>query len=314
MEKAEYLDPKRTLLVYKNFKYNVHKRNENGTIRWRCESCKSVSLTVDSEDRIIRKPEEIHRKPKECKKMCQVELECMMQYEILKYEFGTDTKFSFANRYSELLSETQAKYDPKLVSEFFPSEAKARSACSEIREKNNIKEAKVTKELEITDKQKFIQINQVKELILDKIYALNVKNSHWILLTNINHTFNTESVDMFNWGATGQQEWYVYDSMKNETNCQAASQVFRLMYPEKSWEKVNLVHVESQTGKNDCGLFVIAYAQMLTYSKDPAFFKINQASMREKYNFFSKYGYLEEFESLELNKKEKKRKSVIVRW
>ncbi|CAF1107203.1 unnamed protein product [Brachionus calyciflorus] len=119
---------------------------------------------------------------------------------------------------------------------------------------------------------------------------------------------------MFNWGATGQQEWCVYDSMNNETNCQAASQVFRLMYPDKSWQKVNLVHVESQTGTNDCGLFVIAYAQMLTYSKDPAFFKINQASMREKYNFFSKYGYLEEFESLELNNEEKKIKSVIVRW
>ncbi|RNA00159.1 hypothetical protein BpHYR1_008590 [Brachionus plicatilis] len=61
------------------------------------------------------------------------------------------------------------------------------------------------------------------------------------------------------------------------------------MYPEKKGEKDNLVHVQPQVGSNDCGLFAIAFAQLISNSKNPAFFKFNQATMREKFNFFVNY-------------------------
>ena len=73
--------------------------------------------------------------------------------------------------------------------------------------------------------------------------------------------------------------------MNDENNCQAANQVLRLMYPEKLWEKVNLVQVEHQKDVNYCGLFVIAYAQFLASSKEPAYYKFDQFLMREKFNY-----------------------------
>ncbi|RNA32963.1 hypothetical protein BpHYR1_002464 [Brachionus plicatilis] len=92
---------------------------------------------------------------------------------------------------------------------------------------------------------------------VDKKFILNVKNSHWILLTNINPTKSSANNQWFDleWGYTNDQEWFVYDCMNDPSNCQVASEIFRLMYPQKIWEKVNLVAVEEQVGINDCGLF-----------------------------------------------------------
>ncbi|RNA36360.1 hypothetical protein BpHYR1_053384 [Brachionus plicatilis] len=43
----EFLNTQKTLGLFNDFKYNIHKKNENGTIRWRCESCKSMSVTTN---------------------------------------------------------------------------------------------------------------------------------------------------------------------------------------------------------------------------------------------------------------------------
>ena len=74
--------------------------------------------------------------------------------------------------------------------------------------------------------------------------------------------------------------------MNNPHNCQAASRILRLFYPEKISCKVHLVNVEPQNGPNDCGLFAIAYAQMLSYGIDPFKYKFDQSKMRLTYNFF----------------------------
>ncbi|RNA13453.1 hypothetical protein BpHYR1_049529 [Brachionus plicatilis] len=50
----EFLNPEKTLGLFDNFKYNIHKKNDNGTIRWRCESCKSMSVTTDLDGVLTR--------------------------------------------------------------------------------------------------------------------------------------------------------------------------------------------------------------------------------------------------------------------
>ncbi|RNA34095.1 hypothetical protein BpHYR1_009859 [Brachionus plicatilis] len=58
------------------------------------------------------------------------------------------------------------------------------------------------------------------------------------------------------------------------------------MYPESNYQKVSLVNVEPQVGPNDCGLFFFAFDQMLAYGRDPFEYKLNQARMRQTFNFF----------------------------
>ena len=111
---------------------------------------------------------------------------------------------------------------------------------------------------------------------------------------------------------TEEENWFVYDSMNNETNCQATSQIFRLLYPQKQSVKVNLVNVEQQIGSNDCGLFIIAYAQFLATSREPAYYKFNQSTMREKFNYFAKYNYLEDFDAVQVENKVRNVKSIDV--
>ncbi|RNA16054.1 Ragulator complex LAMTOR3 [Brachionus plicatilis] len=163
----EFLNPEKTLGLFNNFKYNILKKNENGTIRWRCESCKSMSVTTDLDGVLTRTVDanNSHKNGK-CKRLCQISIECNRQYETLKFESGNVNSFSFSHRYRELLQPLQAKFDPKIVSEFFPSESRARAACDKIRAKNKIKEPKSTSELQITDDIKFQTINQEKELFL----------------------------------------------------------------------------------------------------------------------------------------------------
>ena len=78
-----------------------------------------------------------------------------------------------------------------------------------------------------------------------------------------------------------------------------------MIYPEKSSTIVNLVNVEPQIGPNDCGLFAIAYAKILSYGKDPYNYKLHQSTMWKTYNFFVNYGSLPDFEFTEISNKKK---------
>ncbi|CAF1025548.1 unnamed protein product [Brachionus calyciflorus] len=83
------------------------------------------------------------------------------------------------------------------------------------------------------------------------------------------------------WGRSIDQECFVYDSLNDPSNVQVASDIFRLMFSEKNWENVNLVTVEQQVGVNDCGLFCIGYAQMLSITFN---YRFDQKEMRQNYN------------------------------
>ncbi|RNA38240.1 hypothetical protein BpHYR1_049363 [Brachionus plicatilis] len=123
---------------------------------------------------------------------------------------------------------------------------------------------------------------------IDKIFVANVTNMHWILLTNIN-PLDAEYKQRL------EQEWFMYDSLNNINNCMATSQILKLFYPERNFHKINMVQVEQQEGSNDCGLFAIAYAQLLANGKDPYNYKFDQRLMRVAYNSFIKYGFLYDF-------------------
>ncbi|RNA38464.1 hypothetical protein BpHYR1_047572 [Brachionus plicatilis] len=104
---------------------------------------------------------------------------------------------------------------------------------------------------------------------IDKIFVANVNNMHWILITNIN-PLDAEYKQRL------EQEWFVYDSLNNINNCMATSHIVKLFYPEQNFHKIIMVQVEQQEGTNDCGLFAIAYAQLLANGKDPYNNKFDQ--------------------------------------
>ncbi|CAF0941473.1 unnamed protein product [Brachionus calyciflorus] len=60
----------------------------------------------------------------------------------------------------------QAKYDPSLVAEAFPSEETARVTCSTNKSKSSKKDLKKSLRLEISDELKHIQINNQQQLFL----------------------------------------------------------------------------------------------------------------------------------------------------
>ncbi|RNA30016.1 hypothetical protein BpHYR1_018208 [Brachionus plicatilis] len=114
MEKVEYLDPSKHLLIFENYKFHRKENNTNGSVRWRCEACKTVSLTVDSNDNIIRKPKpNVKHIPHVCIKLFPVQKHCLPQYEFLKHEAKNDPNFNFLKRYREILQQLQAANDPR---------------------------------------------------------------------------------------------------------------------------------------------------------------------------------------------------------
>ncbi|RMZ97775.1 hypothetical protein BpHYR1_018010 [Brachionus plicatilis] len=123
---------------------------------------------------------------------------------------------------------------------------------------------------------------------MDKIFVVSVNNLHWIILTNINpsESENNQSLD---------QNWFVYYSMNNINNCMATAQIFKLIYPDRNFHRVYMVQSEHQIGSNDCGLFAIAYAQLLAERLDPFNYKFDQRLMRITYYSFITFGSLYDF-------------------
>ena len=45
-------------MVFKSYKFSIGEKNKDGTIRWKCSSCKLVSVTT-KDDMVIRFDESI---------------------------------------------------------------------------------------------------------------------------------------------------------------------------------------------------------------------------------------------------------------
>ncbi|RNA35029.1 Ragulator complex LAMTOR3 [Brachionus plicatilis] len=181
MDTVEYLDPEKNLVVYDNYKLHRKATNSNKTTRWRCQQCKSISITVNSDDLIVRKPNgETRHNPKKCTKYFPVQKVCIIEYERLKYEAKTDHNFSFSKRYREILQKLQSENDPKEIAEFFQSEETARVTCSSIRSSKYSSDPTSTCDFEIKEDQKYIQINLQKQLFLR--FDNNNRNNYRILI------------------------------------------------------------------------------------------------------------------------------------
>ncbi|CAF0894096.1 unnamed protein product [Brachionus calyciflorus] len=144
MERVEYFDPEHSIILYKQYKLHKHTENTNGIIRWRCQSCKSISVTIDKEGFIVRTPaNDSNHRVNLCKKLSPVQI-----------------------LYREMVQMLQANYDPNLVAEALPSEETARVTCSTNKSKSSKKDLKSSLSLEISDELKLIQISNQQQLFL----------------------------------------------------------------------------------------------------------------------------------------------------
>lgn len=122
MQKIEYFDHKKSIALYQNYKLHRVSSNTDGTTRFRCQTCKSVSITVNQSDLISRSPNETAKHTNICKMLFPIQSICLQKYESMKLQARTDPAFSFSKSYADSIQELQAKYDPRLVAQYFPKE------------------------------------------------------------------------------------------------------------------------------------------------------------------------------------------------
>ncbi|CAF0949225.1 unnamed protein product [Brachionus calyciflorus] len=147
----------------------------------------------------------------------------------------------------------------------------------------------------------------------DQIFVLNANNNHWLILTNIDPTDESEKyLDEFddqNMLFIGRK-WFIYDSLNDANNVKSTKSIFKFLYPEQEVHTVNMVQVKSQFGTNDCGLFALAYAYDFSLGRDPSNFFYDQQFMRSNYNTFLKTSFLLEFKSEFLSEQKRIIKTV----
>ncbi|RMZ97777.1 hypothetical protein BpHYR1_018012 [Brachionus plicatilis] len=93
--------------------------NADGSVRFRCQTCKSISVTGDKTDLICRKPNASSRHLGQCKKYFTIQTICMKKYEEIKHDARTEVSFSFSKSYGEGLQQLQGQYDPQLVAQYY---------------------------------------------------------------------------------------------------------------------------------------------------------------------------------------------------
>lgn len=126
------------------------------------------------------------------------------------------------------------------------------------------------------------------------VFILNVKNLHWILLTNLDPLEVQHSGHV---SIQNTKQWFMYDCMNDQNNAIVTKPIMQYMYPERSNHFVTMVKVVPQVGVNDCGLFSLAYVYDLSRKINPSSLKYDQKFMRLNYNNFIKHKYLNEFKS-----------------
>ena len=72
---------------------------------------------------------------------------------------------------------------------------------------------------------------------------------------------------------------------------------------------MHYVAVPKQRGSTDCGLFAMAYAQLLLDQKEPSHYVFDQSKMREQYNYFVANNYLD-FAATQIPNSTSERKTV----
>ena len=97
------------------------------------------------------------------------------------------------------------------------------------------------------------------------VQIVNVHNNHWIVLSTI---------------ACQPSSIKVYDSLNGYLPRSIKTLVCNLLMTKEKFIKVIYCNVQYQVGKNDCGLFAIAFATSLCCGQDPANLRYNQVHLR----------------------------------
>ncbi|CAF0950217.1 unnamed protein product [Brachionus calyciflorus] len=195
MEKAEFLDPEKTLVLFEGYKLNRHLLNKDGSSRWRCEKCKSMSITIDSNQYIKRKPTQgLQHAQGVCEKYNTIQIQRLKKYESLKFVAKSNPKFNFAERYREHLLELQSQHDPAYVAVYYPNKETARVTCSRIRSKLIGSEpTKLDEDIDDISSKKDDLIDDFEPEENDQIFSnvkiLKLKNSY----KNVDFTDDIES-------------------------------------------------------------------------------------------------------------------------
>ena len=115
------MDPEKTFVQYERVRLRVNKIKNNRSIRWQCILC-SVTFTTMN-DEVIRGPAKQHKSNK-CESLIPDQLECISEYEKLKYLAKQSDDFTFADEYKKSLVRLHTKFENKSIADFWPELSK----------------------------------------------------------------------------------------------------------------------------------------------------------------------------------------------
>ena len=90
---------------------------------------------------------------------------------------------------------------------------------------------------------------------------------HWLLVSTI---------------GTKHAEIHVYDSIYQSVNIRVKEQIASLLYTQEKEIKLKFMNSQKQSGSNDCGLFAVANATLLSMGKTPEKILNESAGINER--------------------------------
>ena len=112
------------------------------------------------------------------------------------------------------------------------------------------------------------------------LQILHNGDDHWLLISTI---------------GTKNAEVHVYDSIYQSVNIKVKEQIASLLYTQEEEIKLKFMNIQKQSGSNDCGIFAVANATLLSLGKNPGKYLMDQGLMRSHlYECFMKVPYYPE--------------------
>ncbi|RMZ95560.1 hypothetical protein BpHYR1_038462 [Brachionus plicatilis] len=176
---VEYFDQKKSIVLFNNYKIHRVSTNSDGSMRFRCQSCKSISITVNQASIITRTPTETAKHTKNCKKFFPGQAICLQKYEELRTKQELIQTLALP-KIQSVNSKSTISIRSEIVADFFPREEIARVICS----KNKNKNVPTEPSLELSDDQKTILVNGQKETFLRFDNQNKDKNRVLIFISN----------------------------------------------------------------------------------------------------------------------------------
>ena len=97
------------------------------------------------------------------------------------------------------------------------------------------------------------------------LQILHNGQGHWLLISTV---------------GTKDSEVHVYDSIYQSVNIKVKEQIASLLYTQEKEIKLKCMNIQKQSGSNDCGIFAVANATLLSLGINPGKYLMNQGLMR----------------------------------